>query len=323
MSLPIKQSDINPLPSSSSVVWCVTDGKPGHESQLRGLVSALERRRVVDVHWLNAPTRWKNWRDWMTGHSSLGQSLPSPNLIIAAGHATHSAALSVRRTFGGRVVLLMRPSLPTQWFDLCLIPEHDLDRGSPATDSENVILTCGVLNTVRSESRTNASRGLLLIGGPSKHHDWHDQSMCNQVLDVVRSSPGLRWTLTTSRRTPESFLPRVSASRFPNLSVVPASETASGWVAARLLESKTVFVSEDSVSMVYEALSANADVGLLQVPRRRTSRVIRGVDRLAESRHVIPFEQWKIDRFAHREPCVLQEADRCAEIVCTRLLDAA
>ncbi len=149
--------------------------------------------------------------------------------------------------------------------------------------------------------------------------------MCSQIADIVRAQPETQWILTNSRRTPEAFLSRLNdtVGQHDNLTIVPVEETPPGWVADRLASAGTVFVSEDSVSMVYEALSAAADVGLLRVPRRRTSRVIMGVDRLVASRIVIPFKQWQDDRFAHRKRAVLQEADRCAEIVCTRLLDAA
>lgn len=221
------------------------------------------------------------------------------------------------------MVLLMRPSLPTHWFDLCLIPEHDLDEPISKSIEENIITTCGVLNSVRPAAKPDRQRGLILIGGPSKHHDWDDASVKMQVGEVVGASRGTHWTLTTSRRTPETLVPRLSDQPHHNLTIVTASQTPSGWVPELLAVCGTVFVTEDSVSMVYEALSSNADVGLLHVPRKRTSRVIRGVDRLAESGVVIPFAEWKRAQFKHRQPCVLQEADRCADIVCSRLLDAA
>ncbi|MCA9074309.1 MAG: mitochondrial fission ELM1 family protein [Planctomycetaceae bacterium] len=309
--------------STTTVVWCLTDGKPGHANQLRGLVSALERRRDIDVHWLDVPSRWESFRDWITRRSSLGHALPRPKLILAAGQATHAAALSVRRSRGGRVVLLMRPSLPANWFDLCLIPDHDLGERKGNNDDVHIVRTCGVLNSVQPASTPDVQRGLFLIGGPSKHHDWDDSSIDSQVREIVGASAETQWTLTTSRRTPETFFPRLAGRSYSNITIIPASETPTGWVEEQLTTAGTVFVTEDSVSMVYEALSANADVGLLHVPRRRTSRVIRGVDRLAESRVVIPFAEWMESQFKHRQPCVLQEADRCAGIVCSRLLDAA
>ncbi|MEZ6052204.1 MAG: ELM1/GtrOC1 family putative glycosyltransferase [Planctomycetaceae bacterium] len=323
MSLFTEHLSHDPDPRTFSVVWCLTDGKPGHKSQVHGLVTAIERCRPLIIQWLDVPSQWQGWRDLLTGYPCPGNSLQSPQLIIAAGHRTHAAALAVRRALGGRIVLLMKPTLPTHWFDLCVVPQHDFDEKSTEPLANNIITTYGVLNSVRTNGANKDSWGLLLIGGPSKHHGWDDQAMCVQVREIVSSMTDHCWTLTTSRRTPTSFISELLNSPILNLEIVPASETPPGWVVEQLTKSRTVFVSEDSVSMVYEALSANADVGLLHVPRRRMGRIVRGIDRLAESGYVIPFEQWKIHQFTHREPCVLQEADRCAEIVCKRFLDAA
>ncbi len=309
--------------TANRVVWCLTDGKPGHENQTRGLIASLQQRCLLDAFFIPAPPPSRAAWDWLRERFLLGSRLPAPQLIVAAGHSTHLAALAARRTHGGRVVVLMRPSLPRRWFDLCLIPEHDLPVPlSQATDS-NVVRTRGVLNAVRPSSRKSDRRGLLLIGGPSKHHDWNEQATSAQVLEITHNEPAIQWTLTTSRRTPASIVRRLQQHPVENLQVIPFEETQPGWVPAQLAAARTVFVSEDSVSMVYEALSAAANVGLLPVPRRRTSRVIRGVDRLVEERAVIPFDEWRTHRFEQRKPVVLQEADRCARIVCERLLDAA
>ncbi len=323
---------------TNRVVWCLTDGKPGHENQTRGLIASLRQRCPLDVHFIPALPAQRAALGWLRGRFSPDGSLPPPHLIIAAGHSTHLAALAARRAHGGRLLVLMRPSLPRGWFDLCLIPEHDLpvpsSTGNDKTEVTtnvadtnvaitNVISTRGVLNVVRPSSRQDDRRGLLLIGGPSKHHNWDERATTSHVLEIMRGEPAIEWTLTTSRRTPPSIVRRLQQQPIENLHLIPFEETQPGWVPAQLAAARTVFVSEDSVSMVYEALSAAADVGLLPVPRRRASRVIRGIDRLVEEQAVIPFDKWRTHRFEQREPVVLQEADRCARIVCERLLDAA
>ncbi|MBX3440111.1 MAG: mitochondrial fission ELM1 family protein, partial [Planctomycetaceae bacterium] len=266
----------------TTVVWWLTDGKPGHENQSRGLIASLEKRRPLDVHLIPTCSAWAAGRDFLGNRFPPGEVLPSPDLILAAGHSTHAAALAARRARGGRLVVLMRPTLPLSWFDLCLIPEHDLQQASPAQRAGNVIGTRGVLNKIQPAEQPNRSRGLLLVGGPSKHHDWDQASVVRQITQIVASTPGIPWTLTTSRRTPAAFLEALALPSLGQLQVIPESQTQPGWVAAQLAASGIVFVTEDSVSMVYESLSAGANVGLLQLPRRRTSRVVRGIDRLVE-----------------------------------------
>ena len=54
---------------------------------------------------------------------------------------------------------------------------------------------------------------------------------------------------------------------------VPYASTDSDWLPARLSEAGEVWVSEDSVSMIYEVLTAGAQLGLLKVQRGKENRI--------------------------------------------------
>ena len=224
----------------------------------------------------------------------------------------------------------MRPTLPTRLFDLCLIPEHDLESLLSRIDRCRVIPTRGVLNPFQPSTVADPSKALLLIGGPSRHHGWSNDGVLRQLQEVIQfSAPAIHWTMTTSRRTPESFLRHLEEMVSPisqqrNVDVVPYAQTEGEWLAERLEESASVFVTEDSVSMMYEALTVGADVGVIDVPRRQPdSRNARCVDRMVTARLIIPFSEWRQTRFETRQRETFNEASRCAEIVCEQLLDAA
>jgi mitochondrial fission protein ELM1 len=67
--------------------------------------------------------------------------------------------------------------------------------------------------------------GLLLIGGPSKHHGWNTAGLVDQVEQVLAADRQVRWVLTTSRRTPEDCEAALVALSEPNLQVIPVRET--------------------------------------------------------------------------------------------------
>lgn len=298
------------------VVWRFIDGKAGHEAQTLGLVQALARRCKVEFVDFEVPGRWKAAWSWLTGRFSAGAERPAADLIIGAGHRTHFSLLAARRACGGKVVVLMQPSLPASLFDLCLIPQHDAP--CPAA---NVIETIGVLNPMQPAANARAGRGLLLIGGPSKHHGWNTAGLVGQVQQVLAADREMQWVLTTSRRTPEDCEAALVALDEPNLKVVPVGETQRGWVAERLQECSRAWVSEDSVSMVFEALTAGAAVGLLSVPSLGVhSRVHVAAESLLESGHVVHFEEClKAGDFTllpSSNP--LSEADRCADEILAR-----
>jgi uncharacterized protein len=96
------------------------------------------------------------------------------------------------------------------------------------------------------------------------------------------------------------------------------------WLPARLARTAQVWVTEDSASMVYEALSAGAPTGVLPVPRRgRGGRVAAGVEALRAEGLVTSYEDWRAGRpLAACDP-PLAEAARCAAWIAERWFPGA
>lgn len=297
------------------VVWMVTDGKAGHMNQMRGLAHALSDRRPIEAARVDAPGALRAvwWR--LLGRFPIGRDLPDPDLILCAGRRTHRAALAAKRARGGRVVALMRPSLPLRWFDLCLLPRHDAHN---LPTGRRVVETLGALCDVRPSRDHDESRGVFLIGGPSKRHRWNTASVIDQVSAIVERSPGVRWRLTTSRRTPPDATARLEAMADERLEVTPADRTPRGWVHETLAAAGVAWVTEDSVSMVYEALTSGCAVGALRVERRREDRVTRGLDALAADGLITPFDAWRRDTPLRAPEAPIDEASRCAALILER-----
>ena len=98
----------------------------------------------------------------------------------------------------------------------------------------------------------------------------------------------------------------------PNLSVVPHTATSPDWLPEQLARSGTVWVTPDSASMVFEALSAGADVGVFDLPVNPKSRVGRAIAHLADAQRITRFANWCAHGTLHPNLHPLAEADRCA-----------
>jgi len=288
-------------------LYLVSDGKPGHLNQSKGLAEALGRVRPVRV--MEHPAE---------GKRVAPQPERGAGIIIAAGHRTYAMAYALRRYLGVPAVVLMNPGwVGRQRFDLSIIPRHD-----GVAPSKTVILTDGVLNTITPATAASPNEGLLLIGGPSKHHHWEAESLLSQLHTLLAREKDMRWTATSSRRTPAStdkLLHECAEQHGDRFHYVPAAQTPQGWVAEHLQRCGVCWVSEDSVSMVYESLTAGAKVGLLDVPRKgKPGRVVRGVISLIERGMVTPFDEWVSGKPlpTDREP--LAEADRVAQLLLER-----
>ena len=293
-------------------LYIVSDGKPGHLAQSRGLAQAIMRLTPARTMMIDAD-----------GKRAAPQPEQEAGLILAAGRGTHSMAMSLRKYLGLPVVALMNPGwINRQRFDLSIIPKHD-----GVNPSASVIVTEGAINGITPATDASPNQGLMLIGGPSKHHGWDDQAIERQLTAIIEKDPPMRWTATGSRRTPDStdrLLQALANEHAERFAYTPASQTPDGWVAEQLERCGTCWVSEDSVSMVYESLTAGAKVGLLQVPRKgRSGRVVRGLNTLVERSWVVPFDAWEQGRPLAEDYPRLAEADRVASLIIERWLKAA
>ncbi len=296
------------MSDSLRTIRVLSDGRPGHENQSLGLAEALSRRTGAKVE----VVRWEAGTGLMTRIRSAW-ALGQVDLLVGAGHGTHIPLLAAARRLGARSIVIMKPSLPTGCFDLCVIPRHDL--ANPA-DRGVVVTTRGALNRIAEVMPVKTNTGVVLIGGPSKHHDWDAVPLPAAIRDVVQARTDLNWEIGDSRRTPEGFLKQLAGV---GATLVPHQETQSGWLPAMLGAAKEVWVTEDSVSMIFEALTAGARVGILPMRvKNPAARTLKAVNDLVASGHVRTYADWKNDHAAWTDTPRLHETGRCAELVLER-----
>ena len=299
--------------ASSICLWRFLDGKAGHRNQVFGLTDALGRITSVDCQDIDVSTALCGMKSLFPGRIRSLSSLRRPSLLIGAGHTTHIPLLAARHHFGGKATILMKPSLPLSLFDLCLIPAADNLKRIP----HNVIITEGAVNRVQPGKTLSPQKGLVLVGGPSSHFGWSDEMVLNQIKSVIEGNPEIDWTLTTSRRTPLSFMSIWDRSGCAGR-MLPVDQTNPDWLPTQLSSAGTVWVTNDSVSMIYEALTSGAAVGVLTLPKTRKSRVTNGIDSLIARHLVTPFSSLQ-SPFILPRPCQqIDEANRCARLLADR-----
>ena len=282
----------------------LTDGKKGHENQSLGLAEAMLRRQ-------NGSYEVSHLSDSLVGTSD-GKK---PHAIIAAGHATHPFLLRLARRYHCPSVVIMKPSLPAFLFSHCLVPEHDLKpkRKLP----KNSIPTKGALNRIPEEIPPKEDKGLLMLGGPSKLFTWENEPVINAIETIVQSQPQLTWTVGDSRRTPANVLAQLSAKNLP-LTLAPHQENGGSWLADQLLTSQTAWITPDSTSMLFEALTARCRLGTLPLKANDT-RLSRAHDQLAADHYLTPFISHDPRLGLPAPPTTLHETARCAEILLDKI----
>jgi len=292
------------------VAWQLADGKRGHERQSEGLLAALAQRLPLEVHRVAVRTRrGAHLLEALAGTFAAGNGLPHPHLVVGAGRACQLALVAARRALGARTVYLMRPTLPWRCFDACIVPRHDAP-----PERADVIVSEGPLNPVTPAAERDPALGLVLLGGPSAHHAWDEAGVLGQIRRILAAAGDRDWRLCDSRRSPTSLGTALAALAGPRVRYMPAARTPAEWLPAALARAAEVWVSADSMAMLYEALSSGARVGIIDVPARRRDRISAAAAALVRRGWVARVGE----PFAETPPVVLAEAARCAALLLAR-----
>ena len=305
------------------VVWRLLDGKPGHEKQSAGLVQGLDEFRQLAVYDFDMRFKalfWRQVRGYMLGERAVvPPDVPAPALILGCGHRTHLPMLVAKRVCGGQCVALMKPSLPSAWFDLVFVPRHDRYR-----QRGNIVETEGVICPAATAPK-DAGSGLILVGGASRHFRWVDATIAATVQAIARECSEVAWQVCDSRRTPASF--RACLPQRDNLCYRAWAEVPGDFLEQALASAAYVWVTEDSASMLYEALAAQAQVGVIDVSRKRRWRAnkhSRGIAALlAAGRVCAARDGLRLPPLETTGERIEPENRRCARVVLERLLGAA
>ena len=287
-------------------ILIISDGKPGHRNQSLGLAEAIARQCDVRLCEREPMGRFEALRLCLGGALPLPEDRPA--LLIGAGHATHLTLLALRRLYRVPAVVLMKPSIPMGFFDLCLVPDHDQPPVRP-----NIIATQGALNRMRPGKKQPGS-GMIMVGGPSKHFTWDEAGVLEQIRALL-THERRHWQIGSSRRTPTST-EQALAAQFGE-QFIPAEATGPDWLPQCLAETEVCWVTEDSVSMVYEALTAGCRVGILPLAAGEGNRLSQGIARLKAQGLVTQAPDWSLSGLTAVTD-VFNEAERCAEAVLER-----
>lgn len=319
----LKNSSSNPSDGRKPLqVVSFWDGRLGHEKQTRGVLAALAKLTTIEevARTVHPLTRAERTRSWLSFLSALVRPvLPEPDknpadLIIGTGSATHIPMLLFKKKCArARVVTCMTPDFPLRGrMDLCFVPRHDRQKLR-----DNIFETIGPPNNVAYTDTHDQHKGLILVGGvdPKSHH-WDSEALVDQVKTLVKKGPDFRWTISSSPRTPPETLGKLEdlAVRIGGVEFFNSLNTPAGWIEQQYLQNFTVWVTADSVSMVYEALTAGCRVAILPVRwRRKDNKFQQSLDFLRANNYVTPYDNWLTAGHFTATGVRLDEASRCAQ----------
>ena len=255
------------------IIWRLLDGRKGHEKQSLALVRSLKEQSRCRIFDINIQDLENPFLALIFKKNNLNKGLIRPDIVIGAGHKTHFHLLAIKRYFGAKIVVIMKPSLPLKLFDLCVIPKHDdIKIGS------NVFITNTPLVNFNLNMKKKENMALFLIGGPSRHFHWDSKIILEQIKNISKKFKFKKLLITTSRRTPLDFIDEFNRLKIKNIQLYEHTKITNNWLDKNIIKVKNIWVTNDSYSMLIEAIASGAYIDILELKIKKKSKLSREIN---------------------------------------------
>lgn len=277
-------------------VWILSDGRPGHYNQSRGIIEALKLLHPVKIEWLDIYMKTGFCRELLKTFLHHGDrplpwfilracyklpNLPNhrPDLIVSAGGKTSFLNVAMARRFRCKNIFI--GSLRGLWdghFSAVLTIEPIIGAKrnivldiAPTTIRPDEVTAAG-LGFRQQKGLEGASLWAMIIGGEGAGYTYEEEDWSQLAAAMVdlADKNHIRWLLTTSRRTGadvEAQLQKILPAKILADSVWYATEPKKV-MFDYLGASELVFCTEDSMSMIAESIASGSAVITLS-PRNK------------------------------------------------------
>jgi mitochondrial fission protein ELM1 len=264
------------------IIWILSEGSPGHVSQSIGLVAALAdqvplesrqfecrpriggfMRSLIRLIWMGKsgrplPSRFLNGP---LGLDPIDAHEPRPDLIVASGGKSVFAARTLAVRYKIPFIFLgERKPYPPKWFHTVFTPSS---LETTSTDVRMDVIPTKITPQIVQQAAadwTDRPAGHLwtmLVGGKSRSHRYTEADWANLAagMTALAQRHGIRWLVTTSRRTGKEIEAKLRELLPPDVvaEAVWWCHAPEKKFAAYLGAAEKIWVTQDSVSMVTEA----------------------------------------------------------------------
>ena len=288
------------------VIWALLLPEAGFRSQSLGLAEAMNGELVEKNIDLRKP--WSLLPASLCPFPLLGLDPaldrlqpPWPDVVIACGGRSIAPALAVKRASGGRTiaVYIQNPKGATRYFDLVVSMRHDGVTGPNVMVVDTAIhrITPAKLDAARiswHERFADLHRPLVsvILGGRNRSLRF-TKAVADTLIDLLKrlsNASGASFMITPSRRTEPEIVAQFKAFAEANPAMVRFWDgQGDNPYFGMLALSDALIVTEDSISMVSEALASGKPVATM--PLEGTAKRHQAfIDRLIQTNAISQFD---------------------------------
>jgi mitochondrial fission protein ELM1 len=260
-------------------VLIIRDHRPGHYNQSEGIVKAIARIKPVGVEY--ADIRRRHVISWRSLYSAYNLGLLSdrwlldliypamhieapPDIVVSSGGETLLYNVIISRQFGSSNIFSGSiRNLKSAFFSAVLTPYRRLSNQPPHIHG---LKPCPL--DPDEPPRPGRSFDLcFMIGGPSGTHAY-TQSHWDKIIDLARKISARRSVaIFSSRRTPPKIVADLKALKNGKTAIFDDKEALAPEMFDYCKRSQAIVVTEDSNSMITEAICCRKPVLVLAPPQ--------------------------------------------------------
>ena len=123
---------------------------------------------------------------------------------------------------------------------------------------------------------------MIALGGLNNHYDFDEEDLLKQIQYILTLYPQKKWFLFISRRTPSYITEEISKlkNEFSNLIITDKDFD-------EVIEKASIkFITQDSVNMVYEALSTKGKTYLFNMNYKKENKISRQMNLLITNKQI-------------------------------------
>jgi len=308
----------------------LSDGKPGHFKQSLAVKSFLEElgyRVDAEIVEIKGLSRFRRFIIEMCalilakkhlGNMSCIKALLDKDvydklsklfadMVVSTGSSLSGVNMVFSGSLGAKSIVVLKPNLPVNKFDLVIIPEHD------RLKAENVVNIKGALSSpLDTEKDSNElsehfklsrrDKIALFIGGPiagKRDFNKNIKAFIDRIKDFAAAND-LGILVTTSRRTPvdvENLIEtELGNSKNTEVIIIANKKNYSFVLGGFLASSSLVFVTSDSISMISESLGAGKTTVCVELEDILDGHHINFIQSVGEILNIIK-PPYHIDKF--------------------------
>ena len=272
--------------TSMNILW-VKDNKKGHLKQVKALLDEI--KKILNV----------NISEFEIEKKILKKSIPSSivkssDLVIGAGHSVYPYLLkSKKKNPNIKSVAILSPSYFKKKFDLICAPFHDMHK---LNKHKHVLYFDGSLAS-RSNKKCHEEIGMIAIGGKNKYFKFDKKNLIKQIQYIITLYPNKNWYIFNSRRTPKNFLEEIQKElEFISKKITYVDHHNDSYRFDEYIEKSSIkIITPDSMSMIYESLSAHGETVLFSLFPKKESKFLPIINNLKEMNSIGYIDQVYMD----------------------------